>query len=157
MSAASHLLAATALIACAVIYGTDVFAATVLRPALARVDDATLTRTMGYVHEYADRRLPVPGVVGLLATIAAASTSAIAGRDAATAVGVAVAASLVVWLVIYRRISAPVNHRLTVAAHASSTPADARMLQRRWDSVINARVALQALALAGLCVTLLLP
>jgi hypothetical protein len=33
-------------------------------------------------------------------------------------------------------------------------PGDARQLQARWDSVINARVALQTLALAALCVAL---
>ncbi len=60
-------LIAAALEATAVIYGTDVFAAAVLRPALAHVDDRTLTGTTGYLHDYADRRLPVPGAIGLAA------------------------------------------------------------------------------------------
>ncbi len=43
MTVLAQLLIAAALIATAVIFGTDVFAAIVLRPALACVDDRTLT------------------------------------------------------------------------------------------------------------------
>ena len=50
--------------------------------------------------------------------------------------------------------SKPVNIALTAAAVADRVPANARELQARWDSVINARVALQALALGALCVGL---
>jgi len=47
-----------------------------------------------------------------------------------------------------------VNTALTAAALADRVPDDARQLQARWDSVINARVALQTIALAALCVAL---
>jgi hypothetical protein len=60
-----HALAGAALMARAVIYGTDVFCAIVQRPALARVDDRALTSMMGRVHQYGDRRLPAPGVLGI--------------------------------------------------------------------------------------------
>ena len=40
------------------------------------------------------------------------------------------------------------------AALGDRVPDDARQLQTRWDSVINARVALQTLALGALCVAL---
>ena len=63
----AQLLIAAAPVATAVIYGTDVFAAIVLRPALARVDDRTQPDATGYIHDYADRRLPVPGAIGLAA------------------------------------------------------------------------------------------
>ena len=42
------------------------------RAALAHVDDRTLTGTTGYMHDYADRRLPVPGAIGLAATVGTA-------------------------------------------------------------------------------------
>ena len=77
--------ASPAIPANAVIHGTDVFGAIVLRPAIAAVDDRTLTQLLGHIHRIADR---VPG--------------------------------------------------------------DARRLQARWNSAINARVALQTLALAAL-------
>jgi DNA-binding transcriptional regulator YbjK len=47
-----------------------------------------------------------------------------------------------------------VNTALTAAALAARVPDDARQLQARWDSVINARVALQTIVLAALCVGL---
>jgi hypothetical protein len=43
MNILSHILAAAALMAGAVIYGTDVFCAIVQRPALAHVDEGALT------------------------------------------------------------------------------------------------------------------
>jgi len=138
MTALAQLLIAAALVATAVIYGTDVFAAVVLRPALAHVDDRTLTGTAGYMHDYADRRLPVPGAIG-----------------AAVAGGAAVLA-MAVWLFIYRSVSAPINRQLTAAAHDGRIPGDARVLQGQWDHVINARAALQTVAVAALCAALIL-
>ena len=62
--------------------------------------------------------------------------------------------ALVIFLAIYNRVSKPVNTALTAAALDVRVPGDARQLQAPWDSVINARVALQTLALAALCVAL---
>jgi hypothetical protein len=56
----------------------------------------------------------------------------------------------VVWLVIYLRVSAPINHQLTAAVDAPGAPIDARALQQRWDAVIMARAALQGMAVAAL-------
>src|SRR5262245_55292453 len=53
-----------AVLGTAVVYGTDVFCAIVLRPALALVDDRALVAVMGSVHRYGDRRMPVPGLLG---------------------------------------------------------------------------------------------
>ncbi|MCY1696338.1 hypothetical protein [Curtobacterium sp. SL109] len=52
------------------------------------------------------------------------------------------------------RISALVNARLTAAADAHETPADARALQERWDRVIVLRATLQGVALLALGVAL---
>jgi hypothetical protein len=154
MGILSQILAAAAIMAIAVIYGTDVFCAIVQRPALARVSDAALTSVMGRVHEYGDRRLPVPGAIGIVAAVLAAITAAVAGHAVATIAGAVAVAAEAAWLIIYLRISAPVNRVLTSAARAGQVPADARALQRRWDSVITARAILQASAAAALCVAL---
>ena len=69
---------------------------------------------------------------------------------AATAV-----ALLLVWLALYLRVSAPINRQLTAAAQACDVPANARVLQANWDRVINARAALQGLAVCALCVALM--
>jgi hypothetical protein len=44
-----EILAGLAILANAVIYGTDVFGAIVQRPAIASVDDLALTQVMGHV------------------------------------------------------------------------------------------------------------
>ena len=58
MTLVSQLAALAAIVGTGVVYGTDVFCALVQRPALAWVDDATLTAVMGNVHRFADRRMP---------------------------------------------------------------------------------------------------
>ena len=64
--------------------------------------------------------------------------------------------AMAVWLLIYRSVSAPVNRQLSAAAHDGRIPGDARALQRQWDHVINARAALQTVAVAALCAALIL-
>jgi hypothetical protein len=57
----AQLAALVAILSIGVVYGTDTFCALVQRPALAGVDDETLTTVMGNVHRYGDRRMPAPG------------------------------------------------------------------------------------------------
>ena len=147
-------LAGLAILANAVIYGTDVFAAIVLRPAIAAVDDRVLTQLLGHIHRIADRRFPAIGAGGLIAAVAMTAAAAASGRSESAAAGALATLALIVFLVIYNRVSKPVNTALTAAALADRVPGDARQLQARWDSVINARVALQAVALGALCVAL---
>ena len=95
MHLAAHLAALIAVLSTGVVYGTDVFCALVQRPALARVDDATLTAVMGNVHRFGDRRLPVPGILGIVASAAACVLAALAGRPVASATAGAALALLV--------------------------------------------------------------
>jgi hypothetical protein len=154
MNTLSILFAGLSLVASAVIYGTDVFCALVLRPALAAVDDATLTQAAGRVHEYGDRRLPLPGVIGILGAALSALFAILAREPAAATLGGAALAALLVWLALYVRVAAPINRQLTAAARAHVTPPNARALQRRWDGVINARAALQGVALVLLLIVI---
>jgi hypothetical protein len=149
-----EILAGLAILANAVIYGTDVFGAIVLRPAIAAVDDRTLTQLLGHVHRIADRRFAAIGIGGLIAAVAMAALAAASGHWVSTAAGAFASLALIVFLGIYTRISKPVNTALTAAAVADRVPGDARQLQARWDSVIDARVALQTFALAALSVGL---
>lgn len=155
MHLAAHLAALIAVMGTGVVYGTDVFCAFVQRPALARVDDATLTAMMGNVHRFGDRRMPAPGILGLIAAAAASVFGALADRPAASATAGAALALLLVWLLLYLRISAPINRTLTAAADQHETPPNARALQRDWDHIIVPRAILQGLAVAALCVTLI--
>jgi hypothetical protein len=150
----AHLAAIIAVLSTGVIYGTDVFCALVQRPALARVDDPTLTAVMGNVHRFGDQRLPLPGILGILGAAAASVLAALAGQPIASATAGAALALLVIWLLLYLRVSAPINRALTAAADNHETPANARTLQRNWDRIIVPRAILQGLATAALCVSL---
>ena len=71
MSVLSRLLAAIAVLASAVIYGTDVFCAVVLRPAAAGARETSIADLVGRIHHYGDRRLPIPGITAIVAAAAA--------------------------------------------------------------------------------------
>ena len=145
-----------AVLATAAVYGTDVFCAFVLRPALALVDDHALVAVMGSVHRYGDRRMPVPGVLGLVATATTAVLATIATHWAQAIVAGAALVMLSVWIVLYAQVSAPINRQLIVAADTGQVLSNGRALQAKWDRIIGARAMLQGLALAALCVVLTL-
>lgn len=145
-----------AVLGTAVVYGTDVFCAIVLRPALASVDDAALVAVTGSVHRYGDRRMPVPGVLGILASATTAVLAAVAAHWAQAIAAAAALVLLSVWIVLYTQVSAPINRQLTAAADAGQSLPNGRVLQAQWDRVIGARATLQGLALAALCVALVI-
>ena len=144
-----QLLLGIALVGAAAVFGTDVFFAVVGRAALRRVSDAALVETMGRLHEVADRRMPVFGIVGIVGTLASIVFSRASLPWALSAV-----AAQIVWVVVYRIVAAPVNAELTRHARAGSLPGDARALQARWDGVIIARVFLMGVAVIALSTAL---
>jgi hypothetical protein len=155
MDAITHAAALIAVLGTAVVYGTDVFCAIVLRPALASIDDEALVAVMGSAHRYGDRRMPVPGVLGVAATAIAAVLAAVAGNGAqAIAAGVALVL-LLFWLLLYTRVSAPINRQLTAAADGAQPLPNGRVLQAKWDRIIGARAMLQGLAVTALCLVLM--
>jgi hypothetical protein len=152
----ARIAALIAVLGTAVVYGTDVFCAMVQRPALARVDDRALATVMGNVHLYGDRRMPFPGALGFVAAATSAVLAAITGQWSA-AIAAAVAVGLLsAWIVLYARVSAPINRQLTEAANSGAVPPNVRVLQSNWDRVIGARAVLQGIAVAALCITLVM-
>src|SRR3954470_12993623 len=89
-----------AILGTAVVYGTDVFCAVVLRPALASVDDRALATVTGSVHRYGDRRMPVPGVLGVLATAVSLALAAVAAQWTQAIAASLALVLLVIWLVL---------------------------------------------------------
>ena len=142
-----------AVLSTGVVYGTDVFCALVQRPALANVDDRTLTAVMGNMHLYGDRRMPIPGALGIIAAATCAALAAVSPVDGAIAAAAAVRL-LLAWIVLYGLVSAPINRELTAAAKSGNVPANVRALQGNWDRIIAARAILQGLAVAALCLAL---
>jgi hypothetical protein len=118
-----------AVLGTALVYGTDVFCAIVLRPALALVDDHALVAVTGSVHRYGDRRMPVPGVLGVLASATTAVLAAVATHWA---------------------------QAIAAAADAGQPLPNGRVLQAKWDRIIGPRAMLQGLALAAPCVVLMI-
>jgi hypothetical protein len=145
----SSWLVALALLSSGVVYGVDVFFALVARPALQRVDDASLTQVLGHLHAVADARMPLFGATALLTTgglfFATGGWPTLPGRLALLAL-----AGLLTQLAAYVLVAQPVNKRQTAAALHPQTPPDARALQNRWDSVIGLRAGALTLAVAAL-------
>ncbi|MGW5221307.1 DUF1772 domain-containing protein [Nocardia sp. NPDC004085] len=153
---AGQIMAAVAVVSNAIVYGTDVSVALITRSVYRRLDDATVTISAGWGHYYGDRRMPVVGVVGVVTAALTVLIALGAGRmGAAVSAGVTVVA-LAAWLVFYVRVAKPINSRQTAAARSGIIPADARALQDKWDSILKYRVALQFVAIAGLCAALIL-
>jgi hypothetical protein len=151
----AKMLVLISVLGTAVVYGTDVFCALVQRPALVAVDDRALVAVMGNVHRFGDRRMPVPGVLGVVAAITSAALFAVAGQWAQSITAACAVVTLLAWIVLYVRISAPINRQLTAGATSRQVPANARVLQSNWDRIINVRAILQGLALVALCLTLI--
>ncbi|OBG59127.1 DUF1772 domain-containing protein [Mycobacterium sp. E3339] len=149
------LFAVVAVLGTGVVYGTDVFCAMVQRPALARVDDHALLAVMGNVHRYGDRRMRLPGLLGLVAAAISAALASAFGRWAQAGAAGAAVALLLVWLLLYLKVSAPINRQLIAGADRPELPTDARALQRDWDKVITLRATLQGLAVTALCLSML--
>lgn len=80
MELLSRTAALVAVLGTGVVYGTDVFCAMIMRPALAHIDDNTLVTVMGHVHRYGDRRMPVPGLLGIVAAAISSATAAVSAH-----------------------------------------------------------------------------
>ena len=100
MHLVSHLVAPIAVMSAGLVYGTDAFCALGQRPVLASVDDQTLTAVMGNVHRFADRRMPTPGILGIIATAAATVLAALTDRPAGSAASGAALTPPFVWLLL---------------------------------------------------------
>jgi hypothetical protein len=98
------VLAVLAIVANAVVYGTDVFGAIVLRPALAAVDDRVLTQLLGPVHHVADRRFPAIGAGGLLAAVAMTALAAAGGQWVSNGAGGIATLARLGFLGVYARM-----------------------------------------------------
>ena len=113
MRAVIEILAGLAILANGVIYGTDVFGAIVLRPAIAAVDERTLTQLLGHIHRIADVRLRNITVVGLITAVAAAAVAAATGHWVSAAAGALATLAVIIFIGVYNRVSKPVNTVLT--------------------------------------------
>jgi hypothetical protein len=141
----ANTLLILAILSAGVVYGVDVFFAIVGRTALAASDDAAIANVMGHIHQTADARMPLFGVLAVLATLA----FAIAAQLGTTASWLALMAlaALLTQLSLYLTVAKPVNQQMTAALQQRTVPANIRTLQNRWDSVIVGRAVAMTLAI----------
>lgn len=133
-------LAGVAVLSVGVIYGTDTFFALIGRKALADSSEAAIADVIGHVHEVADARMPIFGVLGLLTSLAFLVLVGLG--TLASHLGLIALIAQVLFLVLYTRYSKPINVQLRQAARSQLVPADTRQMQERWDRVVVIRACL---------------
>jgi hypothetical protein len=135
----------------AVVFGTDMFFLTVGRPALRLASQSAATEVMGFVHLFGDARMPISGVLAILSNLLLALFSR-SGHRGFYLLSLAV---LILFVVIYDRLSKPINRLQTEAAKTGGRLDSARALQASWDRSLMMRVPLLAVSMLAQCVALL--
>src|SRR5262249_10913696 len=136
----------------AVVLGTDMFFLTIGRPALRLASPSAGTEIMGFFHLFADARMPIWGVSATLCNLLLAVFS----RSEQRWFYLASLLMLILFVVIYARLSKPINQIQTEAAKAGKSLNNARELQASWDRSLIIRVPLLVVSLLAQCLVLLL-
>jgi fumarate reductase subunit C len=105
---------------------------------------------MGHFHEVADTRMPVIGITAVITTlmqVVVVGVHNIAGQLAIISL-----AALLVHLAIYFTIAKPVNNIMVEGVKFGRLIDNIRLLQQRWDKVINLRAVLLLVAMTSLVV-----
>ena len=143
----NQILLIVATLTIAVVYGTDVFHAIVVKKAAGLSSDQAVADLIGHTHLVADKRMPLIGATGvissLLLTVLNYQTSLVIYS------GISLLA-LLAHLAIYLKVAKPINTQMSAAAVAKETPAAIRSLQLRWDSVIFYRAILLTVAMLAI-------
>ena len=135
----------------AVVCGTDMFFLTVGRPALRLVSASAGTEVMGFIHLFGDARMPIWGVLAILSNFVLALFSGSGYRG----FYFASLAMLILFVVIYNRLSKPINRLQTEAAKTGGRLDNARELQSSWDRSVMIRTPLLVVSLIAQCLALL--
>jgi hypothetical protein len=135
----------------AVVFGTDMFFLTVGRPALRLASPSAGTEVMGYVHFFGDARMPIWGVLAILSNFLLALFS----RSGNRGIYFASLSMLILFVVIYDRLSKPINRLQTEAAKTGGRLDNARELQASWDRSVMIRIPLLVASLLAQCLALL--
>jgi hypothetical protein len=135
----------------AVVCGTDMFFLTVGRPALRLASPAAGTEVMGFFHLYGDARMPIWGVLAILSNLLLGLLTR-GGHRGLYLLSVSV---LILFVVLYNRLSKPINRLQTEAARTGGRLDKARELQAPWDRSVMLRTPLLVVSLIAQCLALL--
>ena len=135
----------------AVVCGTDMFFLTIGRPALRLASPSSGTEVMGFFHMFADARMPIWGVSAILSNFLLVVLS----RTGQRWFYLASLLMLMMFVIIYDRLSKPINRLQTEAARTGERLNNGRELQASWDRVLLIRVPLLVVSLLAQCLALL--
>jgi len=135
----------------AVVLGTDLFFLTVGRPALKLASQPAGTEVMGYVHLFGDARMPIWGVLAAVSNLLLALSS----RTRHRGFYVLSLLMLILFVVIYDRLSKPINRLQTEAAKTGARLDNARVLQASWDRSVTIRIPMLVVSMLAQCMALL--
>jgi hypothetical protein len=135
----------------AVVCGTDMFFLTVGRPALRLASPSAGTEVMGFVHIFGDARMPIWGGLAILSNF----LLALCTRSGHRGFHFASLSMLILFVVIYNRLSKPINRLQTEAAKTGGRLDNARELQASWDRSVMVRTPLLVASLLVQCLALL--
>src|SRR6202035_2756905 len=134
----------------AVVCGTDMFFLTIGRPALRLASPSAGTEVMGFLHMFADARMPIWGVSAILSNFLLVVLSS--GQRWFYFASLFM---LILFVVIYARVSKPINRLQTEAARTGESLDNGRELQASWDRSVMIRVPLLVVSLLAQCLVLL--
>src|SRR5215468_9501227 len=135
----------------AVVCGTDMFFLTIGRPARRLASPSAGTEVMGFLHMFADARMPVWGVSAILSNFL---LFVLGGSGQRWLYSVSLL-MLIMFVVIYARLSKPINRLQTEAARTGERLDNGRELQASWDKALIIRVPLLVVSLLAQCLVLL--
>ena len=106
---------------------------------------------MGFIHSFGDARMPIWGVLAILANFLLGLLTR-GGHRGLYLLSVSV---LILFVVIYNRLSKPINRLQTEAAKTGGRLDNARELQASWDRSLMIRTPLLVASLLAQCLALL--
>jgi len=136
----------------AVVCGTDMFFLTVGRAALRMASPSAGTEVMGFLHMFADARMPIWGISAILSNL----LLLVLNRSGQRWFYLASLLMLILFVILYNLFSKPINRIQTEAAKNRERLDNARELQASWDRVLLIRVPLLVASLLAQCLVLLL-
>jgi Domain of unknown function (DUF1772) len=145
------LVSLVGILSTAVVCGTDMFFLTVGRPALRLASSSAGTEIMGFLHMFADRRMPIWGVSAILSNLLLVVLSK-TGQRWFYFLSLLM---LVLFVIFYNRLSKPINRLQTEAAKTGARLNNGRELQASWDRSVMIRVPLLVVSLLAQCLVLL--
>jgi Domain of unknown function (DUF1772) len=145
------ILSVAGILSTGVVWGTDIFFLTIGRSALKRASVPAVTEVMGFLHMYADARMPIWGVLAIVSN----ALLAYLGGEATRWHYLASLLMLIVFVLAYNLVSKPINRLQTEAAKNGRSLDNGRELQARWDRSLLIRVPLLLVSMLAQSLALL--